>query len=411
MANAAVVMATTSYPRFAGDGVGSFIEPIAHGVAGRGYDVHIVAPWHPLIRRPTREGHVQFHFFRYAPLERLSVFGYASALKADVTLRPSAYAVTPLALVAWWRTLRQVARRVAPAVIHAHWVVPGGFLAAVSRLGTPMVVSLHGSDVFVAETNRLARAAARYAFDRAAWVTACSDDLRQRAVTIGADPDRTEVVAYGVDTDRFRPDADTRARVRHQHGLDDHTPLIVAAGRLVRKKGFEYLIEAVALLNERWPTLRLLLAGSGDLESALRDRAVSRGVTDRVLLLGALPQGEVASILAAADVAVVPSVRDDAGNVDGLPNIVLEALASGTPVVTTPAGGIGTVAKDGETARVVAERDPQGLADAIGQLLRDRELGARLGTAARAHVRAAHSWALVAERFDAAYHRVSEATG
>ena len=405
-----VVMATTSYPRFPGDGVGSFIEPIAHGLASRGHDVHIVAPWHPAIQRPEREGQVQFHFFRYAPLPSLNVFGYAGGLKADVALRPTAYLVTPLALAAWRRMLRKVTKRYAASVVHAHWVIPGGFLTAVSRLGLPMVISLHGSDVFVAEANRLARAAARYAFDRATWVTACSDDLRQRAIALGASPDRSEVVPYGVDTEQFRPDHDRRAAVRKPHGLDDETPLVVAAGRLVRKKGFEYLIDAIAMLRDRWPTLTLLLAGEGDLERELREQAASRDISSQVVFAGALRQGDVAAALSAADVAVVPSVRDDAGNVDGLPNIVLEALASGTPVVATHAGGIGSVAKDGETARVVAERDPRGLADAIDELLSDRGAGARLGSAARRQMCRAHTWARVAERFEEAYHHAADAT-
>jgi len=115
---------------------------------------------------------------------------------------------------------------------------------------------------------------------------------------------------------------------------------------------------------------------------------------------GALTQDQVASALAAADVVAVPSVRDDAGNVDGLPNIVLEGLASGTPVVATPAGGISTVARDGMTACVVAERDPRGLAKAIDGLLRDPALRTRLGTAARAAIRESHTWSDVAEQFE-----------
>ena len=200
LARQTVVMLTTSYPRFPGDGIGSFVEPIAHGVAERGHQVHIVAPWHPLVQRPTREGGVHFHFFRYAPLRRLSLFGYAEALKADVGLRPAAYLVTPFFLTAGWRAVRQVARSTSASILHAHWVVPAGFLAAVSNPGLPLVISLHGSDVFVAEGNSLARAAARFAFGGSRWVTACSDDLRQRALELGAKPDHTEVVPYGVDT-------------------------------------------------------------------------------------------------------------------------------------------------------------------------------------------------------------------
>ena len=408
MTPATIVMATSSYPRFEGDGIGSFVEPIAHGIAARGHEVHVVAPWHPLIRRPNREGRVHFHFFRYAPIGSLNLFGYAAALKADIQLRPATYLVTPLALAAWRRRIRRVVQQCGASVLHAHWVVPGGFLASITQSKIPIVISLHGSDVFVAETNRLARTAARYAFERASWVTACSNDLRKRAIAIGARADHTEVVPYGVDTSRFRPDLATRTRMRQQYGIADEVPVVIAAGRLVRKKGFEYLIESLALLKARWPTVTLLLAGGGDLESELRTRVGSLNIADRVLFLGSMLQGEIAALLSAADIAVVPSVHDDAGNVDGLPNIFLEALASGTPVVTTAAGGIASVVSDGETARIVPERDPEALAASIEELLRKPELAGRLGSEARAQMCRQYSWAQVAQRFEAVYLRAGE---
>ena len=89
-----VVMVTTSYPRFPGDSVGTFMEPIAAAVAARGHEVHVVAPWHPLIRRPTVERGVHLHFYKYAPLRSLNVFGYAAAMHADVTLRSVAWSFT-----------------------------------------------------------------------------------------------------------------------------------------------------------------------------------------------------------------------------------------------------------------------------------------------------------------------------
>ena len=93
-----VVMVATSYPRFPGDGVGSFMEPIAKHVAARGHDVHLVAPWHPLIARPRSEDGVMFHFYRYAPIRRLNVFGYAGGMRADTRLRLTAWAAAPLAI-------------------------------------------------------------------------------------------------------------------------------------------------------------------------------------------------------------------------------------------------------------------------------------------------------------------------
>ncbi len=404
-----VVMLTTSYPRFPGDGVGTFMEPIARGVAARGHEVHVVAPWHPLIRR-SDDRDVRFHFFRYAPIRALNVFGYAAALKADVALRPTAYLAAPLALAAGWHAVRRVARETCATVLHAHWVIPAGVMAAASGVGLPLVVSLHGSDVFVAEAHGLARRAARFAFRRAGWVTACNEDLRRRAINIGADPERLTVVPYGVDGERFKPNSETRDRVRAFHGLDDNDRVVVAAGRLVRKKGFEYLIEAVGLLAARWPTLTLVIAGSGDLEDELRDQATALGIAIQVRFEGAVTQPQVAEWLAAADVAVLPSVRDDSGNVDGLPNIVLEALVSGTPVVATPAGGIATVAVDGETALVVPERDAAALARALERLLAEPDRGRALGRSARDTVRRTHDWSHVAERFEESYERAAAVT-
>jgi phosphatidylinositol alpha-1,6-mannosyltransferase len=399
-----VVMVTTSYPRFEGDSVGTFMEPIAKHVAARGHEVHIVAPWHPRIARGKSEDGVFFHFFKYAPVPALNVFGYAAGLHADVKLRTAAWAVAPLAMAAGWFKARRVAQKRRATVMHGHWVVPGGVIAAAARPALPLVVSLHGSDVFVAERVGPARAAARRVFDRAGFVTACSQDLAQRAIGLGAAADRLEVVPYGVDVARFKPATGTRDALRASLALTPDTPLIFAAGRLVRKKGFEYLIDALPMLATH-ADARIAIAGAGDLDDELRERARAAGIAGRVHFLGDLTQDLVGAWFAAADIAVVPSVRDDSGNVDGLPNTVLEGLASGTPLVATPAGGIASVVTDGETGVIVAERDPRALAAAIDGLLRDPDLRARLGRAGRATVTARFGWDRAAARFEAAYDR------
>jgi phosphatidylinositol alpha-1,6-mannosyltransferase len=400
-----VVMVTTSYPRFPGDSVGTFMEPIAKHVAARGHEVHIVAPWHPRITRAPSEDGVFFHFFKYSPSPALNVFGYAAGLHADVTLKRAAWLVAPLAIAAGWFKAMRVAQKRRATVMHGHWVVPGGVIAAAARPALPLVVSLHGSDVFVAERSAPAGAAARRVFGRAGAVTACSQDLASRAVALGAAPDRLEVVPYGVDTARFGPRARSQDDARRATlGVPAGVPLLVTAGRLVRKKGFEYLIDALPMVAAH-PGARLVIAGDGDLAGELRERARAAGVADRVHFAGNLPQDTVGAWFAAADVVVIPSVRDDSGNVDGLPNTVLEALAAGAPVVATTAGGIASAIRDGESGLLVAERDPRALAAAISALLDDPDRAARLGRAARAAAEAQFGWDAAAARFEAAYDR------
>lgn len=398
-------MVASSYPRFEGDSVGSFMEPIAQGIAARGHEVHLVAPWHPKWNRPKVDRGVHFHLFHYAPVAGLNTFGYAEGMRADVRLRASAIAVAPLAMLSGWFKALRVAQKKRATIMHAHWVIPGGVIGAAAAGSIPLVISLHGSDVFVAERHAAARLSARAAFGRARWVSACSEDLRSRAVVIGADAARSSVIPYGVDSSRFKPDPDLRRRGREKLGFGDNVPLIVAIGRLVRKKGFEYLIDAAATLKAQHPSLRIAIAGEGDLDAELRARARAAGVAEAVQFLGVVPHHDVPMLLAAADVVAAPSVHDEAGNVDGLPNTVMEMMASGTPLAATRAGGIGAVATDGETARLVPERDAHALAEAISELLRDPSRSSVIATHARDLVRRQHSWERVAEDFEAVYQR------
>ena len=178
---------------------------------------------------------------------------------------------------------------------------------------------------------------------------------------------------------------------------------MVAVGRFVRKKGFEYLIDAIAGLVPHRPHLRLVLAGDGDLRREFDAQITRHALGARAILPGVLHQDEVADSLAAADVVVVPSVRDPSGNVDGLPNVVLEALASGAALVATPAGGIGSVVQDG--ARACSCRRPirAALATAIGRLLDDRVEAAALGAAARRWAEQEGSWSHALDGFERAY--------
>jgi glycosyltransferase involved in cell wall biosynthesis len=134
------------------------------------------------------------------------------------------------------------------------------------------------------------------------------------------------------------------------------------------------------------------------------DAQITRQALDaRTILPGVLHHDEVAASLAAADVVVVPSVRDPSGNVDGLPNVVMEALASGTALIATPAGGIGSVVKDGRTGLLVPEGDPTALATAIGRLLDDRMEAAALGAAAQRWAETDGSWSHAIDGFERAY--------
>jgi glycosyltransferase involved in cell wall biosynthesis len=181
---------------------------------------------------------------------------------------------------------------------------------------------------------------------------------------------------------------------------------IAFVGRLVEKKGLADLVDAIALLRERGRRVPLDVVGTGVLEEALRTQVRVLELQDQVTFHGPLPADAVAEMVRAASVFAAPCVHASDGDRDGLPTVLLEAMALGTPCVSTPVTGIPEAVRHGRTGLLVPERDPDALADAISVLLDDAALRVRLAYAARAHVeqrfdRAAQAAQLAALRMPA----------
>ena len=158
-------------------------------------------------------------------------------------------------------------------------------------------------------------------------------------------------------------------------------PMIVAIGRLIAKKGFANLIRACALLVEHGRPFRCEIFGDGPLESQLRGQVEELGLQEFVQLPGPKPQHELRERLARASVFVLPSVPEAEGGMDNLPTVIMEAMATGLPVVSTRIGGIPEMVIDNETGFLMRPDDPMALADAIEKVINDRSLGQKLGQA------------------------------
>lgn len=171
----------------------------------------------------------------------------------------------------------------------------------------------------------------------------------------------------------------------------DRAPLVLGVGRLVEKKGFADLIEACAHLAKRGSDFRCRIIGTGELEADLRAHVERLGLGDRVELAGPQPQAQVARELSQAAVFAAPCVIGEDGNRDGLPTVLLEAMAVGTPCISTDVTGIPEVLYHQQTGIIVPQHDPIALADAIQQLLHDSKLRCTLAGNARQ---------LIEERFD-----------
>ncbi|HEY2711654.1 MAG TPA: glycosyltransferase family 4 protein [Chthoniobacterales bacterium] len=161
------------------------------------------------------------------------------------------------------------------------------------------------------------------------------------------------------------------------------TPVIISVGRLIEKKGFQDLIEACRLLRESGIKFRCEIIGEGPLEPALREQIATSGLTEIIRLAGPLPQEEVIRRLSQSWVFALPCVTETDGGMDQLPTVVMEAMAAGLPVVSTPISGLPEMVIDGQTGMLVSEHQPHALAEALGRMLNDRERARSLGRAGR----------------------------
>ncbi len=208
--------------------------------------------------------------------------------------------------------------------------------------------------------------------DAATVVTVSDYNVRFLQENYGPAAERVERIYNGLDLQQYG----YRAPL-------DRPRDIIAVGRLVEKKGFDDLIDACTLLAQRGHDFRCRIIGMGPLEAELRARIARLGLEDRVELLGPRPQGEVRDLVQAAAVFAAPCVVGGDGNRDGLPTVLLEAMALGTPCVSTGVTGIPEVVRDGETGLLVDEHDPSTLAVAIERLLQDGALRVELAERAR----------------------------
>jgi colanic acid/amylovoran biosynthesis glycosyltransferase len=275
--------------------------------------------------------------------------------------------------------------RLRPRLIHAHFGRGGTLALPIARaLGLPLVVTFHGGDAtkdrhyrrpLVPTVFQRRRAALQ---QEAALIVCVSEYVREVLLARGFPAAKLKVIRYGIEADKDRPQMPPAER-----------PYLLFVGRFVEKKGVGHLIDAMRMLEREGAEVDLLLVGDGPMAEALRQRAAG---LSRARFLGWLPGDEVRRAMRRALAVCVPSIVAKGGDAEGLPNVVLEAMAAAVPVIGSRLGGIAEAVEHASTGFLVPPGDPPAIAAVVRRLIGDPALRTRLGLAARA---------VAAERFDA----------
>ena len=290
--------------------------------------------------------------------------------------------------------------RVRPDIVHFEWESAAcHYLPLMEVWDCPVVMSCLGAslDVFPhTPTNERWLSRLPIAFGKAAAIHCVSEATREQAVRFGVDPAKTCVIRPAVDTRFFAPPA---ARI------DSDGLRVISVGRLDWAKGHEYALAAIAELARRGVPARLQLIGDGDDHDRVAATISDLGLSAQVKLLGRLEPGGVRDRLHESEALLHASLAE------GIPNVVLEAMACGLPVVATDVVGTGEAVTDGREGFLVAPRDPEAMAAALERLWIDRDLRRRMGQAGRQRVESAFTLAEQVQRRLALYEHITNGSG
>ena len=355
-----VLSLSTLYPNAAQPRHGIFLRHrLAHLARVEGMALQIVAPvpWFPLSHplfgrygvyaRAPHEGSengIAIHYPRYPVLPKIGM-----------TVAPSLMAA---ALLPKLRAIQKSGFNF--DIIDSYYLYPDGVAAALlgMLLKRPVLLTAFGTDVSLVPNYALPRAQILWAIRQSKGVTSVCEALRTRLIELGADGAKIRTILHGVDLDMFRPPTD-RAALRHQLGFDG--PTIISIGHLIERKGHNFAISAIAQM----PGTTLVIAGDGPEEAALRKLADDLHVSDRVRFLGHVDQSGVPGLLGAADALVLCSDRE------GIANVLMEALACGTPVAATPIWGSPEVLNTPDAGILLKARSVDATVEGLRKLLSD----------------------------------------
>jgi len=391
-----VLVLTSTFPRWENDTEPAFIFELSRRLTVS-FDVTVLSPRTPGSKRKENMAGlrvIRFPYF-FSQWEKLAMHG--GGILNQLKTNPAYYLMVPFFLLGQLLAIIRLVRNEHFDLIHAHWLIPQGFIAAlgmwIAGKNVPLLCTSHGGDLFALKGKGLQRLKRRI-MDKSAALTVVSKAMKKTVVDMGVAPDKVEVIPMGVDLKGlFTPDP----------GVQRKTDELLFVGRLVEVKGLQILLDAMPKVLAKHPGIRLVVAGAGPLESELRASAAKLNMTDCVDFLGMVPQLKLPSLYQQATLAVFPFIVTKSGVQEGFGLVVVEAMGCCCPVIAGDLPAIQDTVVHEENGLIFPSGNAQVLADSILKLLDDPEFRARLAGEGRKSVVQNFDWEIIAGRYAEIY--------
>lgn len=393
-----VLISASTFPIRLDDGLPRFVYDLAEALAAR-CEVTALVPDAPGAARRERMGAVDVERFTYFWPRRLQALAYGHGIGDNLRASFAAKLQPPPFVVRQALATRALARRRGAEIVNSHWLLPQGLSTALARGRRRRfghVVTLHGGDAYLLSRMPFGRSLARFVLGRADAVFAVSTNVRDALDQALGRPSNAVIQPVGVHVAAFRGAGGPASPFPDGH--------LLFVGRLIDIKGVPTLLRALPAVLERHPGVGLLVVGYGPRERELAREAECLGVAHAVRFAGRRTHAEIAGLLATCRAAVVPSIVQEGGRAEGMPSVVLEALAAGARVVASRAGGIPDAVRHGENGWLFRPGEPADLAQKLLAALADDPAS---GVTKRARETAERlDWARVADRYVEAFERI-----
>ncbi len=379
-----ILVTTSTFPRWPGDTDPPFIYYLCLGL--KNYEVHVLAPHCKGCPEEEVLNGLHVHRYRYAP-QNMEVLAYDGGLLRKIKRRPLYALLLPFFIAGQWLAIRRLQSKHKFALIHAHWIIPQGLVAALSPY--KYLLTSHGGDLYALNGKFLA-SIKRWILKKAARVTVVSHGMVEECVKLGLSEDKVDVQSMGVDTTALFVAAE------NNKGFDRKG--ILCVGRLVEKKGISVLIQALAELREMGIKPKLTIIGDGPETENLKNLVSQKKLETQVIFLGAISNTDLPAYYQQASIFVLPSIISKDGDQEGLGLVSVEAMACGCPVIASALPAVKDVVSHEQDGLLVEPGSASELAKAIHRLLEDNNLRKQL--AAAGLLRAGYfDWEKVSNRY------------
>jgi glycosyltransferase involved in cell wall biosynthesis len=395
-----VLILTTGYPRHREDFANIYLHRLAKSLLNKGLEVHVLAPHAGCLRRDEIIDGVYIHRFRYMCPEQLQTLAYLPGIPEKIKSLEGKVEVAPFTAFMIKAILEEVKKH-SIDIINAHWAIPPGLVATITKNvhKRPVLITLYGAELFpyLERKSSLTRWLIRYALCHADKIVGISDVTCDAGRRISGRED-LKILPDGIDTETFNPNINDSYEIKREYGLENYF-IIFSSGRMVERKGFRYLVEAMPYILKELPMTKLIIGGDGPERRSLETLVKKLGIEGNVIFPGFIPNRDFPKYMRAADVFVLPSIVDDRGDTEGSATILLEAMACGTPVVGTMVGGIPYAVKDGMGGYLVEQKSPKQLAEKVVFLLSNEKTRITAGRVGREYVKKHFCWDKIAEEY------------